>query len=338
MENNQTTTFEAAKAFNADMGAELVTSTRADRTETRYVVCMGDHIETRDKFALQDVGAKLGGVKIGLSETEGCPTLRRTSGMILRGAIAPMETVVLAKRADQRSADGNESYIAGTNSRGYTVYPGDDIGFLLSDNFKSFGIVEITALRGKGWDTQMALAVQKHFFPEWAKWLGDDEECPKLLSDWEDFVKRGQQLAPTAVIAMIGDEMLESARLFRQYALDYIEKNRQAILSKRASDTGGFYVSWSNRARLYANQLGIVLEDENKIAENNVSNNGSTNEVLVELMKDRELRMAELELQKQQIALLQNAITPKEKVEQPVVKETEPVIAETVEEKIEDAE
>lgn len=300
--------------YNTNLGAELGSNTRVDRNITRYVMCIGDHIEPKDKASLESLGANIGGLRVGLTPTEGCPSLRRTNGIILRGAIVPMERVVLPKRADQRSSESNlETYIAGTSIRGYTVYPGDDISYLLSDYYASTGVVEAEALKGIEWTTGAALDAQKHYFPEWLKWLEGKTAAPVLLSDWETFIRSGINSATGPVIERIGEQMIESARLFRQNALDHIERNRQLILSKRSADTGGFYVSWSAKSRLFAKQLGILLEDENVIAADTAVKASDNTELIAAMAEDRKLRMEELEAQREQNRLMAESLKPKKK-------------------------
>lgn len=234
------------------------------------------------------------------SETEGAPCLKRTKYMILRGGVIPVENAAVSKKADHREEDGRrENYLSGPNVpagiRGYTVYAGDNMNYLASDRFRQLGVVELTALQGSDWDLGFAREVQLHFFPEWDRWLRGEGEIPVLLGEWEKMVSNGLKTANTEPLMITGEEMLESARLFRVYANTSIERNRQAILSLRTTNTGGFYVGWSEKSRLYAAQLGISLEDETTLKP---QTSADTTGILEELQKDREIRLAELEEQK----------------------------------------
>lgn len=303
--------FTKSGAFGESIGPGLQQSARINREITRYAFCIGDHIEPTDKR--QIAGAGLGGLYVSTYPNEGCPTLRRSRGLILRGAVVPLELVAVPKRADQRAISGTaETYIAGTPIRAQQIYPGDDMAFLLSDTFRESGVVEITPLEGKAWDTQLAQQVQKHFFPKWIEWYENPKDAPVLLSDWEDVIRSGRDnhnfdIELGAVIEQIGDQMLESARLFRQNALNYIERNRQMILSRRSADTGGMYVGWQNKSRLYAKQLGIILEDENKLANEAPVNSDSTDKLIAALAEDRNIRKEELAELKRRNDLLEKA-------------------------------
>lgn len=254
-----------------------------DRSITRYIVCMSDHIEKRDKNSLP--GKNIGGVRVSTYPSEGCPTLVRTAGMVYRGAIIPLELTVIQKRADQRAETRNsETYIAGTTVRGQEIYPGDDLSFLLGDHFTQFGFREVEALRGQEWSSGFALDLHRHFFPNWYEWL-ENGGAPVLLDDWISYVNKGMENTDSDVVISVGTAYLDSAAQFRVNALDYIEKNKQLIQSKRNNDSGGFFVNWSGRARLYAEQLGIGLEDEVTLRDG--AKESPSSELLEQLMRER---------------------------------------------------
>lgn len=325
---------EAIPLDFGDSNTQLSSRNDVNRDKTRYIACLGNHLESTDARQLTSIGAWAGGVWVGHNESEGAPTLRRTHHMVLRGLFCPLETVAISKKADHKETEAHrESYLEGPKvppfTRGYTVYAGDDLAYLQSDRFRPLGIVEITPLYSVEWNTELRRSLQHFFFPEWQIWQRGEGEIPELLSDWEDLVKAAQVRAQYQSHDIIAEELLESARLFRTYATNQIEKNRQAIQSMRAADHGGQYVSWHNKCRVYAKQLGIVLEDENTLSP---ASSGNSDSIAIELRKDRELREKELEVQREQnrilIAKLLNEPIELSKVEEEPepVKEIEPLI------------
>jgi len=277
----------------------LSSKTDVNRDKIRYVACLGNHLEPTDARQFRDIGGWAGGIWVGASESEGCPTLHRTHHMILRGLFSPLETRPVMKKADHREIDGyRETYIDGPGippfTRGYTVYAGDDLKFLQSDRYRPLGVVEITPLMGVEWNTELRRSLQQFFFPEWSYWQKGVGEIPQLLDDWIDLVKQAQVRAQYENHAVIAEELLESARLFRIYANNQIEKNRQMIQSMRSTNHGGQTVGWHNKSRMYAAQLGITLEDERTIAPTSLATEG----LVAELREDRKLRTQELEMQK----------------------------------------
>src|SRR5262245_5021356 len=148
----------AAEALDFNLSDTQLRSTiDLNREKTRYVACLGNHMETVDSRQLNSIGGWAGGIWIGHSEVDGCPTMKRTHHMILRGLFTPLETTAVSRKADHREVEGfRESYLDGKNvpafTRGYTVYAGADFGFLQSDRFRPMGIVEISPLMGVDWD------------------------------------------------------------------------------------------------------------------------------------------------------------------------------------------
>lgn len=225
----------------------------------RYVACLGDFIEAIDKVQLRSIGARSGGLRIGSSDTEGCPTMWRTDYLIRRGAFTPLEMTVIPAKDDEK-IHGDKPKPVGERVK----YPGSDITFVTDDEFRKQGVVEITALRGVLWASETPKALNLHFFPDLGLWLRGEKEFPKYLRIYEEMVRAAQIETDAHVTTQ--SELLESARAFRAYGLTQIEFNRQRILSTRNVDMGGFAISWSGRARLFAEQLEVKLEDENEIA------------------------------------------------------------------------
>lgn len=304
-----------------------------NRDLTRYVFCIGDHIEPRDKVSLSSIGAYMGGTYIGASDLEGAPTMKRTRHFLMRGFITPLETTAYPKAADHRPQDlRDETYITmgGNNIRAYTVYPGDSINFLQSDRFRSLGIVELSQLVGKDWETDAEYIswLQKTLFPDMEEWLSG-AKMPVLLSDYEKILRssysRIEESGADLDVLVTIDEALESVRLFRNYAMGHIERNRQFMLSLRSNNAQGFYYGWNEKSRLYARQLGVTLEDDTQLNEEKPS---EATDLLKELKAERELRMRELDLREKELQLKYGINVPKPSVESVESIEKEPSLEE----------
>lgn len=318
-------TTEATPLTFDDNQTRLTEKVNINREKTRYVACLGNHLEAGDRRQLTNIGGWAGGIWVGHSEIEGCPTMKRTHHMILRGLFTPLEMRAIQRKADHRETEFNkESYLDGPGippfTRGYTVYPGDDLGFLQSDRYQPMGVVELTGLMGVDWNSELRRSLQEFFFPQWKEWQQGVGEVPVLLSDWTDIVKNAQKNARYESHELIAEQLLESARLFSVYALNQIERNRQAIQSMRSADHGGQYVGWHNKCRTYAEQLGITLEDEKTIA--GIASPDNTG-LIAEMRADRKLREQELATQTAINKALVEKLTG-EKIELPEVKIEEP--------------
>lgn len=304
-------TLEAEPLDFNDSTTRLSNRVDPNRDKTRYVACLGNHLENTDSRQLNSIGGWAGGLYVGHSEVGGAPTLRRTHHMILRGLFSPLETVAISRKADHKEVEAHrESYLDGAKvppfTRGYTVYAGDDLAYLQSDRFRPMGVVEISSLMGVDWNSELRKTLQYFFFPEWQIWQRGQGEIPILLSDWEDLVKTAQSKSQYQNHELIAEELLESGRLFRNYALDQIERNRQAIQSMRATDHGGMTIGWHNKCRIFAEQLGIVLEDEKNIV---APANANTDGIVAEMREDRKLRQQELDEQKEYNRILLAKLT-----------------------------
>lgn len=285
---------------------ELYSKVNPNRDVPRYIFCMGDHIEAKDKISFNSL---IGGIWVGSSEVEGAPTMRRTNFMIHTCGIIPLETTAIGKKADhQAEKKSDEQLLIGkgvpAGTRGYTVYAGDTLAFLQSDRFRPLGVVELTHLAGKDWTLGIAEKFQRFYFPEWVSWKSGAKPFPTRLQDREAYVREAMAKAGAgSPEASVGIEMLESSRLFSQFAQKYIERNRQVIMSNRSTNTGGFFFGWTEKSRLFAEQLGIKLEDEAGLRKEDSSS--TSNPDLVEAMKaDQELRREEMAAQREQIKLL----------------------------------
>lgn len=285
----------------------------ANKEKPRYVFCLGDHTSDQDKAGFESIGGHFGGLWVGHSETEGCPTMKRTNFMIYRGAITPLETTAIPKKADHRERERqNENFLVGKDVppgvRGYTVYAGNDLNYLQSDRFRPMGVVELQALKYKSWTESNALQLQLLLFPRWNDWL-NGVKAPVLLDDWMMEVNNAFNKFPD--LQAFSTDVFESSRLFRTYGLGHIERNRQQIMAKRSVDTGGMFVSWSGTSRLYAKQLGVVLENEDQLRPS--GNNMSTGDpaMIQEMREERRLRSEELKQQREMISLLTSFVKDK---------------------------
>ena len=267
----------------------------------RYVAGLGDFIEPRDKSQLRNIGARSGGLRIGDSDTEGAPTLWRTKYIIRRGAFTPLETTSVLAKGDEYTSDLLKPKPITERMR----YPAADILLLQDDEHLNQGIVEISALRGRPWADGSAKALNRHFFPKFADWL-NGEDFPKYLRIYEEMVREAR--IETDDHATTQTELLESARKFRVYALNQIEVNRARIQATRNVDMGGFSISWTGRARLFAEQLEIQLENEKDVAP--APQERADPQVLDEQKRANDLKERELVLKERELAVLEGRAAP----------------------------
>lgn len=252
----------------------------------RYVACLVDFIIASDKIQLASVGARSGGLRVGASDTEGCPTMFRTDYMIRRGCFTPLEPTAVVARSDERTIDNK--WVGQRQA-----LPGNDMMLLGDDSYREMGVVELTSLRKEPWGTNKAMDLNRHFFPEIDEWLSGVKAFPTLLAEYEEIVRNAQ--IATEEHQILQQELLNSARIGRQYMLNQIQANRARIEATKAIDMAGFTIGWQPRTRLFAEQLGITLENENEIkaVQTTVTNTESPEMIS---LKERELALKEREL------------------------------------------
>lgn len=277
-----------------------------NKERTRYVFCIGDHIADVDKVNFRSLGATFGGLWVGHSETEGCPTMKRTNFMLYRGGITPLETTAIPKKADHRAQNRQgENFLQGegvpAGVRGYMVYAGDDLNFLQSDKYRPMGVVELQALRFKNWRESNAALLQLLMFPRWNDWLSGIK-APSTLEDWMGEVTGAFNRHPE--LRAFENDIFESHRLFRNYALAHIERNRQQILAKRSVDNGGMFVSWSGTSQLYARQLNVTLENEQELRPAGAATATGDSALIREMQEERKLRQEEARQNRELITML----------------------------------
>lgn len=292
----------------------------------RYVGNLGDFIEPKDKLALASIGSRSGGLRIGPSETEGCPTMWRTNYIIRRACFTPLELWTVLAKADIKNKDIEQNQIviegdaaataALAKERNRTVYPGDDMQLLLDDSYRAQGIVEFTSLRDVIWTDGIAQKLNQRFFPDLPKWLIGEEAFPELLSDYETYIRAAT--VDSDQTAELQSQWLESGRLFRVYADRQIETNRSRIEATRAVDMGGFSYKWEERTRLFARQLGRTLEKEDDIRET-VTVRGEDADMKRREVEARE-KANEIELEK--LALMRGEYAPAPKGAQMVISQS----------------
>lgn len=312
---NTTATFNMPISLSALKGA------------TRYVFCAGDFITRQDKRQLSSVHADIGGLRIGLSEHGGCPTMQRTNGIIYRGLFTPLEEFNDVASATLKNDET-------TRTGGYiTRYPADDIQLVCDDYNREQGVIEITALKGKVWDSNEALELNRHFFPNIDKWLAKQEAPPVLLADLEAMVWNAPLITDAHFTTQ--QEILTAIANFRVYAETVIENNRQLIKSVNNNTVGGHVQKWSETSRLFAEQLGITLESDTSMIVKNqpqpLSNTADMELRERELaLKERELELREKELEfarLQTTPQVSNTQTPTEAIyqgEQVVILNSQP--------------
>jgi hypothetical protein len=269
-----------------DVGRAMPPTETFPKEATRYVACLGDFITPSDKIQLASLGSRSGGLRLGASDTEGCPTMFRTDYIIRRGCFTPLEKTVITARTDERNI--NHKPIGEKQA-----LPGNDIALIQDDGYREQGVVEITALRDKEWVTGAAMELNQHFFPDLVSWLKGDKPFPVLLEDYEAFINNAR--IDEDAHATTQQELLTAARMFRSYGLGQIATNRARIEATKSIDMAGFTIRWSDRTRLFAAQLGVTLEDEREMKNTTVTNTDS-----VEMI---DLKKRELELKERELAL-----------------------------------
>jgi hypothetical protein len=222
----------------------------------RYVFSIGDFIQPSDKRQIE--GGWAGGLRIGPSQVQGAPTMWRTKYIINRAVITPLETRAVTPIAGADPEVDKKVMKIGDDQFLRQVVPGRDIMYLTDEDFQRMGVVEISSLVDK--DFSESRTLNRHFFPDLDKWLAGQAEMPVALSDYKTIIETAS--IESDIQAITQEEMLRSARNFEAYATEQIEKNFQIIEWVRSSNMGGYTVGWSQRTRLFAQQLGVTLKDD----------------------------------------------------------------------------
>lgn len=271
------------KLYEVDQKVSIGNKQGVSREVTRYLFCIGNHIEPRDRFSLN---APMGGIWVGHSEVEGAPTMKRTKYMLHACAVTPLETTAIPKKAGHREEkSSDENFLTGpgvpAGVRGYTVYPGNDIGFLQSDRFRNMGVVELTGMAGMAWDSGDPVRIQQILFPSFYTWANDPSSFPKTIKE------RLEALNPECTFEELMAQVRESARLFTSYGKNHIEKNRQLIFSMRSVNMGGYTIGWNELSRLYSSQLEVPLEDQDEIKKGAPKIDMASNSEILNLLKSQ---------------------------------------------------
>jgi len=290
-----------------NQGVTLEQPDKVAKELVRYVANLGDFIAPSDKVQLVSIGSRSGGLRIGHSATEGCPTMWRTDYMIRRAAFTPLEPTVITANADEMTRD--HKWVGQRQ-----VFPGDDATLLTDDSFREMGVVELSALRGVLWAEEKAQELNRFFFPDFDLWMSGVEAFPKYLRVYEELINSAPCM--TAEQFTTQAELRESCRVFRAYANGQIQRNRARIEATKAIDMAGFTIGWSERTILFAEQLEITLEKESEIKVVPMAQtvSGESQEMI-------ELKKRELALKERELDLLEK----KDHRENPVVIE-EPVL------------
>jgi hypothetical protein len=228
----------------------------------RYVACLADFIVPGDKAQLRGLGARAGGYRVGLNDIGGCPTMWRRKGMLLRGIFTSLEKTVVTTHADEKHDKGPVEDAVPVGER--IKYPASDITYLTDGDFYQMGVTELSVLRGHEWTDGLAKELNRHFFPDINLWRAGDKPFPTLLSVYEDLI--GSAAVLTDEHAVTQGELLDSIRRSRIWMIDHIEANRAIIQSTRNVNMGGASFKWSDKSRLFAAQLDVVLENERDVA------------------------------------------------------------------------
>jgi hypothetical protein len=281
----------------------------------RYVFSIGDFIQPSDKRQIE--GGWAGGLKIGNSQVQGAPTMWRTKYIINRAVITPLETRAVTPIAGCDPEVDKKVTKYGDDEFLRTIVPGRDMMYLTDEEFLKMGVVEISSLVDK--DFSESRTLNRHFFPELDKWLGGTAEMPVALEDYKTIIESAS--IENDIQAVTQEEMLRSVRQFETYATEQIEKNFQIIEWVRSSNMGGYTVGWSQRTRLFAQQLGVTLKDDRAYGGSTKVDLRPNDTVPADLKireieaqeKANELKLLELEILKQRFASEEPKVTKKEK-------------------------
>jgi hypothetical protein len=286
----------------------------------RFVFSIGDFIQPGDKRQIE--GGWAGGLRIGSSQVQGAPTMWRTNYIINRAVITPLETRAVMPFAGADPEVDKKVIKVGDDVYLRQIVPGRDIMYLTDEEFTKMGVVEISQLADK--DFLESRALNRHFFPELDNWLSGKTEMPVALNDYRTIIEAAK--IENDVHAITQDEMLRSVRSFETYATEQIEKNFQIIEWVRSSKMGGYTVGWSQRTRLFAQQLGVTLKDDRAYG-------GSTqvdlkpNDTVPADLKIREIEAMEKanELRMRELEILEQKLKAESEIKQVTKKEKEAV-------------
>lgn len=235
------------------------------REEPRFVFFAGDHISPAEKYLSPN--RFMGGVELDMfltlketgKELFARPDFYNTGGMLYRCAIHQLKTYMypvnpnMVPPADRDPDAGKfvPGYVKQNGRRNPATgqyedvvvsggmlyrpfYPGDEIESLTrpSNGLRPGGIVEIQALRGKGWKEQYE--AQIHFFPNWEALQVGTDVFPLTLKELRDSIS-AKIPGASPFLAEIGRDMLRSCDEFRLWGLRYIKAWRQIVKFADAS-------------------------------------------------------------------------------------------------------
>lgn len=228
------------------------------RETPRFVFFAGDHIPTAEKYLIPS--RFMGGVELDMfltlketgKELYARPDLYNTGGMLYRCAIHQLKTHYLPVNPNMvapadRDPDAGKfvpGYVKQNGRRNHDTgvyedvtvtgqlyrpfYPGDEIEGLVrpSIGLRPGGIVEISALRGKGWQEQ--IEAQLHYFPNWEALQVAKEAYPRTLRELRDQIA-GRMAGASVEMQSVGRDMLRSCDEFRLWGLRYLKAWRQIV-------------------------------------------------------------------------------------------------------------
>lgn len=272
------------------------------RETSRFVFFAGDHITPSEKYA--NPTRSMGGVELDMyltlketgKELYARPEVYNTGGVLYRCAIHQLKTAYLPVNKEMilpANRDGsNGMYVPGyvkrngrrnhetgqyedvavtsTNLMYRPFYPGDEIEPLTrqSTGLRPGGIVEITALEGKGQDEQ--IAAQLHYFPNWEALQTGAESFPATLRELRGNIEARLAAADTEYMRSIGRDMLRSCDEYRLWGMRYLKAWRQTV---KFADTqiDSPIAGYNELAEMLFEMLGVAREDTLNQADN-VSN------------------------------------------------------------------
>jgi hypothetical protein len=228
------------------------------RQTSCFAFFAGNHLTDSERYAIPS--RFMGGVELDMfltlketgKELYARPDLYNTGGIIYRCAITQLKTFYLPVNPNMvmpadRDPEGGKfvpGYVKQNGRRNHTTgqyedvtvsgqlyrpfYPGDEIESLTrpSTGLRPGGIVEITALHGKGWEEQVA--AQLHFFPNWERIQTEQDAFPKTLKELREGIV-SRMAGASIEMQSVGRDMLRSCDEFRLWGLRYLKAWRQIV-------------------------------------------------------------------------------------------------------------
>lgn len=226
------------------------------RDVTRYVVMAGDLLPASTKRNFKDLPAvHLGGMHFSEQDV---PGLWKFKGFLTRGRITPLiKNSVLAHATDPitRKTEGSQAQ----PQKYRMAYPWDSLLTLRSPHIDRKGPVEVEALIGVEWDTNIVQELQGVIFPDWDLIRDGKKEMPLTVSEFCRYIESRKNATADTIVHAVADAFLISADKFRIYAGQVLDQAQDAV--KRGMNDLGYSAVYKEYHRLLAAQIERNLEN-----------------------------------------------------------------------------